>query len=220
MTSPAPDTTVIVHGARYSVYTRIVRLTLEEKGVAYRLVEVDIFAPEGPPAGYAARHPFGRIPAFEHDGFRLFETGAITRYIDEAFSGPPLQPTEPKQRAAMNQIISIMDSYGFRTLVWDVFVERVRKDAPNEDVVQAALPKAKTILQALTDIKATNPWFSGVAPSLADLYVAPMLILFRLAPDGAALLATRPELVDWLQQFNERPSAWRTRFPIEEPTTV
>jgi glutathione S-transferase len=115
----------------------------------------------------------------------------------------------------MNQIISIMDSYGFRTLVWDVFVERVRKDAPDEEMIQAALPKAKAILQALTDIKATSPWFAGATPSLADFHVAPMLILFRLAPEGATLLETQPELVEWLQQFNERPSAQATRFPLE-----
>jgi glutathione S-transferase len=31
------------------------------------------------------RHPFGKIPAFEHAGFRLYEAGAITRYVDGAF---------------------------------------------------------------------------------------------------------------------------------------
>ena len=41
--------TVTVYGAPYSVYVRIVRLALEEKGVAYRLEEVDIFADGGPP---------------------------------------------------------------------------------------------------------------------------------------------------------------------------
>ena len=67
----------IVFGAAYSVYVRIVRLALEEKGVAYRLEEVDIFAEGGPPADHLARHPFARIPAFEHEGFALFETAAI-----------------------------------------------------------------------------------------------------------------------------------------------
>jgi hypothetical protein len=68
----------IVFGAAYSVYVRAVRLTLSEKRVSYRLQEVDIFAPGGPPADYLARQPFGRIPAFEHDGFALYETAAIT----------------------------------------------------------------------------------------------------------------------------------------------
>ncbi|TIN15515.1 MAG: glutathione S-transferase family protein, partial [Mesorhizobium sp.] len=34
----------VVYGAGYSVYVRIVRLALEEKGIGYELVPVDIFA--------------------------------------------------------------------------------------------------------------------------------------------------------------------------------
>ncbi len=211
---------VTVHGASYSVYTRIARLALEEKGIGYRLDEIDIFAPNGPPASYAALHPFARIPSFEHDGFRLFETGAITRYVDEAFRGPPLQPVDPQSRAKMNQAISIMDAYAFRTLVWDIYVERIRiveKDGvPDEQKIQAALPKARTIVQTLLDVKAGAPWIAGRALTLADLYVAPMLILFRFAREGAELMAANPDLADWLDRFNARSSAKRTRFPIED----
>ncbi|TIU67935.1 MAG: glutathione S-transferase family protein, partial [Mesorhizobium sp.] len=57
----------ILYGADYSVYVRIARLALEEKGIGYDLVPVDVFAPEGVAAWYLEHHPFGRIPAFEHD---------------------------------------------------------------------------------------------------------------------------------------------------------
>ena len=77
-------------GADFSVYVRIVQLTLAQKHVDYELVPVDVFAPEGIPAWYLDLQPFGRMPAFEHDGFRLFETAAIARYVDEAFAGPAL----------------------------------------------------------------------------------------------------------------------------------
>ena len=92
-------TAPIVFGAPYSVYLRAVRLALEEKGVPYRLEEVDIFADGGPPEDYLARHPFARIPAFEHDGFGLYETNAISHYVDEAFDGPALLPDGPRRRA-------------------------------------------------------------------------------------------------------------------------
>src|SRR5215470_13865149 len=45
----------IVYGAPYSVYVRAVRLTLEEKRVAYDLVPVDVFAPGGPPVEHLTR---------------------------------------------------------------------------------------------------------------------------------------------------------------------
>jgi len=75
---------------------RIVRLALEEKEVKYDLVGVDVFAKTGVPKEHLTRHPFGRIPAIEHGDFRLYETGAIVRYIDDAFPGCNLQPTDPK----------------------------------------------------------------------------------------------------------------------------
>jgi glutathione S-transferase len=100
-----------VFGAQYSVYVRIVRLTLAEKGIEYQLVPVDIFAETGPPPGYLERHPFGRIPAFDHDGFSLYETGAITRYIDDVFHRPRLQPPDVRERARCNQLMSIVDNY-------------------------------------------------------------------------------------------------------------
>ena len=66
-------------------------MTLAEKGVPWTHVEVDPFA-ETIPETYLALNPFGRVPTLVHGGFVLYETTAITRYIDEAFSGPPLQP--------------------------------------------------------------------------------------------------------------------------------
>ena len=128
----------LLFGAAYSVYTRIVRLVLEEKGLPYRLVEIDIFGPDIP-ATYRERHPFLRIPAFEMDGFRLHETGAITRYIDEIAPDPPLRPRDPRERARMNQAISILDAYGFRALVLDIYVERVTRPEPDEARIAAAL---------------------------------------------------------------------------------
>src|ERR687888_2304824 len=100
--------TVVLHGYRYSVYARIVRMALAEKGVAYDYVEVNPFAPDVP-AEDVAMHPFRRVPTLVHDGFVLYETVAMTRYIDEAFAGVPLQPAAHRSRARMAQIVSIVD---------------------------------------------------------------------------------------------------------------
>jgi len=209
----------ILFGAAYSVYVRIARLALVEKGVAYRLVEVDIFAEGGPSADYLARHPFGRIPAFEHDGFRLYETSAITRYVDEAFTGPALQPTAPKARARVNQVIAILDSYAYRTLVWDIYVERVRAAengrVTDEARIAAALPRAETCLAALEALMAAGPWLAGPALTLADLHAAPIFAYAVLAPEGRDLLARHEALRRWWERMALRPSMTATRSPLE-----
>jgi hypothetical protein len=131
--------TVTLYGYSYSVYLRIVRMMMLEKGVAWAHIEVDPFTDPIPPE-YLALNPFGRVPTLDHDGFVLYETTAITRYIDEAFGGPSLQPEAPPQRARMNQIIAIADSYGYWPMVRQVFSQRVfnaRRRTPDEAVVAA-----------------------------------------------------------------------------------
>ena len=201
---------------------RIARLALVEKGVAYRLEEVDIFAEGGPPADYLARQPFGRIPAFEHDGFRLYESGAITRYVDEAFPGPALQPAAPKARARVNQAISILDSYAYRPLVWDIFVERVRAPqngrVTDEARIAAALPRAEICLAALEALMAAGPWLAEPALTLADLHAAPIFAYAVLAPEGRDLLARHEALRRWWERMALRPSMTATRSPLEPAT--
>ncbi len=134
------------------------------------------------------RHPFARIPTFEHDGFTLYETAAICRYVDEGFPGPALQPADARGRARLAQIVGILDSYGYRAMVWDVFVERVRKPvrglASDEAKIAAGLATAQTCLAALTQLMGMSPYLLGDTVTLADLYAAPMIACFRAAPEG------------------------------------
>ncbi|MEE2979988.1 MAG: hypothetical protein VYA71_00395 [Pseudomonadota bacterium] len=69
-----------------------------------------MFADGGPPVGYEQRHPFLKIPTFEHDGFRLFEATAIMRYVNEVFDGPALMPVTAEGCDRVNQISSVLDS--------------------------------------------------------------------------------------------------------------
>ena len=197
----AARTQPVVFGAPYSVYVRAVRLALEEKGVAYELVPVDIFAADGPPAEHLARHPFGKIPAFEQAGFCLYEAEAITRYIDEAFAGRQLQPEDVRDRARMTQIITVLDSYAYRTLVWDIYVELVARQAtgsPSDEArVAAALPRAEICLSAVAPLMGEGPWLAGPTLSLADLHAAPMFAVFRLAPEAERLPSRTDRLVRW-----------------------
>jgi glutathione S-transferase len=195
-----------LYGADYSVYVRIARMALEEKGVGYELVPLDIFAAEGIPAWYLELHPFGRIPALEHDGFRLFETGAITRYVDEAFDGPALQPADARARARMSQIAGMLDAYGYRAMVWDVAVERLEKMPPDEALIAGGLRRAETVFKVLTSLKAKGPWLLGDQLTLADLHAAPIIAYFLKVAEGRDLLARFAEVRDWYARVAGRPS--------------
>ncbi|WP_274629213.1 glutathione S-transferase family protein [Arvimicrobium flavum] len=208
----------VLYGADYSVYVRIARLALLEKGVEHELAALDIFAEGGAPEWYRELHPFGRIPAFEHDGFHLFETSAITRYVDEAFAGPALQPEEPRRRAVMNQIIGLLDAYAYRAMVWDIYVETVSKSKSGSEVdqarVDAAIPIAEKSLATLARLGHGGRWLVGDELSLADLHAAPIFAYFAKAPIAAPMLDRYGELRAWWERIQAQPS-----FASTEPTS-
>lgn len=205
-------------GADYSVYVRIARLALLEKSVDHDLVPVDIFSKDGVPDWYLERHPFKRIPAFEHGALQLFETSAIARYADEAFDGPILQPTDATGRAVMNQIIGLLDAYAYRAMVWGVYVERISKpkrgETSDEALIAASLETARICLSTLEKLMGDRGWLAGDALTLADLHAAPIFAYFIKAPEGAALLGTHPSLARWWNDIRARVS-----FRASEPTS-
>ena len=173
----------IIYGPAYSTYARSVRLALEEKGVAYKLEPVDIIQGAATAADHLNRQPFAKVPAFEHDGFALYETAAIERYVDESFPGPKLQPQDPKQRARMTQIVSVIDSYAYPALigkcVWQRMVMPMISQATDEGVIAEALPRIECSVMALENLAdPSGPYLCGSAPSLADLHVAPVMAYF------------------------------------------
>lgn len=212
---------VNLFGLERSVYTRIARLALVEKGVDYTLREVEIFGPDGVPPEHLSRHPFGRIPSLEHEGFSLYETAAISRYVDEAFTGPALQPSEARARARVNQIIGLLDSYAYRPMVWGVFVERVSVPLDggksDEAKVAEATAAAKNSLAALAALVDCSPYLVGQQLTLADLHAFPILHYFSLAPEGRQLLAQHSELQTWLARMLLRPSVQQTKSKYETP---
>ena len=205
---------LVLHGYRYSVYLRIVRLALAEKGVRYDRVEVNPFAPDMP-VSYLTLHPFGRVPALVHDGFALYETGAITRYVDRAFPGPALQPTGPHALARMDQIISVVDSYGYWPMVRQVFsqgVFRPRLGQPGDAAeVERGLAASAKVLAAL------DPLVTEDGPTLADLHLGAMMAYFTLAPGGAALLQRYERLAAWWAELSARPSFSTTDPGLPQP---
>lgn len=142
---------VMLYGDRYSVYTRIDRLALLMQQVPFDTVEIDPFAPM--PQGDNALHPFGRVPVLKHGALRIYETGAITRYVDCGFPGAALQPTAPRALARMDQVIGIVDSYAYVPLVRQVFSHAVFRPLMGQparrEEVEAGLKAAPTVLAAL-----------------------------------------------------------------------
>jgi glutathione S-transferase len=205
---------MIVHGVPGSPYVRAALLSLEEKGADYGLAAIAPGTLKQQP--YLSRHPFGRIPAFEHDGWMLYETQAIMRYVDAVVPGPGLQPEEPRAAARMNQLMGITDWYVMPQVSVPITSNRVVKPRFNrpvdEDAVTAAIPNARICIAEIGRLLDGHTWLAGNAISLADLLLAPHLSMFAQAPEGAEILREHKNLEGWLARIEARPSMAATTW--------
>ena len=203
-----------IHGPNYSTYVRTVRLALEEKGQAYELAEVDTLKGETKQPPHLGRHPFGLVPAFDHDGFAIYETGAIVRYLDRVLPEPRLTPADPKAEARMNQIIGIYDSYAYPTIVTRLVIQRLvvplMGGVPDEKVIAEGMPRARTALAEIDRLCGGQPYLAGSELSLADLFVAPGYGYLTATPEAAELLAPHPGLQRWWERMSARSSMAKT----------
>jgi glutathione S-transferase len=205
----------IVHAIPGSPFGRAVLTTLEEKGASWRLSPVapgTLRSPE-----HLARHPFGRVPVLEHNGFLLYETQAILRYLDRMLPNPALTPADPRRAARMDQVMNVNDWYLFQGVANVIVFHRVVGPrvmglAPDEAAIEAAMPKARAVFEELARLLGGQPFFAGDAVSLADLLVAPQLAFFTQTPEWAGLGAPHKNLVAWLARMEARPSLQATTW--------
>jgi glutathione S-transferase len=206
----------IVYGPAGSTYVWSARLALAEKGVTHELVDVPFGAQREEP--HMLRQPFAKVPAFEHDGFVLYETQAIIRYVDERFAGTPLQPEDVHQWSRMNQIIGIVDAYAWPSIAGAILFNRVLVPrflggTPDEAAIAAALPRARLCLSEIDRLMEDNRFLAADFISLADLMVIPLLYFFSNVPDGRAPIAEHPKLQSWMHHMQTRQSFQVTKPP-------
>lgn len=205
---------VILHGPDYSTQVRTIRLCLAEKGIDYELEPVDILRGGNRKPEFLKLQPFGQVPVLVHDDFMLYETSAIARYVDEAFKGPKLQPSDKKAAARMNQLISIIEMHGYGPIISEIVTLRVREAFLHqkldiEDLRKAAGP-ARHCLTVVEGLMADGDFLVGKAVSLADLYLAPMISYFNKTPEGKAIMGRLPKLTAWWESFLKRPAMAET----------
>jgi len=203
-----------IHSVPGSRFGRSVLATLEEKRVPYRLAPLEPDALRAPE--HLALHPFGRVPVLEHDGFRLYETQAILRYLDRVLPQPSLTPSEARRAARMDQVMNVNDWYLFNDVGVILFHRVIRTQllglAPDEEAIKAALPKARTVYDELARLLGEQPWFAGDTISLADLMVASTVDSCTAIPEWNALGAPHANLVAWIERMQERPSMQATTW--------
>ncbi|MDP6705315.1 MAG: glutathione S-transferase family protein [Alphaproteobacteria bacterium] len=196
--------TLEIIGFPRSNFVRTVRMAAQEKGVAYELNPAMPHSDE-----VKAIHPLGLIPVMRHDGLELAESQAIARYIDTAFEGPPLIPTEPKAAAPVNQWISLAAGAVDQLFMRNYVVEYAFHKDEDGNVVRTKIdralkrfPRMFAILEA-----AVAPGYLGTDSfSLADCFLVPILAALQNFPEGEEQFAASEPLKGYFDRVASRPS--------------
>lgn len=214
-----------LYGHPWSIHTREVRMVLAEKDHTATLHLVDLPTGEQRAPAHLARHPFGKVPALDDDGFVVYETAAIVRYLDERLPGVALQPAEPRARARALQWDRVHQSY-FEPHARPLLVHRIFARhlgfAGDAAVIAAGRAGMQPALDVLDRHLTSAPYLAGDRFSHADITWLPFLEYLQACGEDAPL-RERPHVAAWWSRIGGRPT-WaavaRTGPQPYDPTVV
>ncbi|NOJ81296.1 glutathione S-transferase family protein [Myxococcus xanthus] len=201
-----------VYGLPMSTATRSVLTTLAEKGQEAELVLVDLTKGEQKSPAHLALHPFGVIPAFEDDdGFRLYESRAIIRYLDRKLPGTSLTPSDVHAYARMEQFISVEQCYfspAAMKVIWErLFKKMMGGGTPDEARISEGLQGVERVFGIIEPVLGKQQYLAGDSFSLAEVTWMPYMDFF-VAAGGAELVGKHPNVAAWWERVRSRPS-WK-----------
>jgi glutathione S-transferase len=194
-----------IYGHPMSTCTRKVLMTLAETGTPFEMNVVDFAKGEHKQEAHTRRQPFGRLPALEDDGFDLFESRAMCRYIAEK-AGGKLIPGDLKGRAKMEQWISVETSE-FTPHAMKFVYEHVFKRAQEPGVIEAAGKGLDATCAVLDKQLSKTPFLAGAELSIADVCYMPY-VDYAIGTPAKEIFAKYPHLMTWWNKLGERPT-WR-----------
>ena len=181
----------------------------EELGLPH--VRHDVGGQFGMDADYLALNPNALIPTINDDGFVLWESNAILRYLAARHGGERWWPADPATRALADRWMDWQIDYAEAQR--DAFVNLVRRAPGDRDAtaISRAADRCAHRLQVLDRHLAGQPWLSGATFGIGDIpmgaYIHTWFTLDIPRPD-------LPHVADWYARLKSRPGYDRVTIPL------
>lgn len=188
-----------------STCTRKVLTVLAETKTPFELTVVELAKGEHKQPAQVARQPFGQVPAINDDGFELYESRAICRYLS-AKSESPLVPRELRQRALLDQWLSV-EQTNFSPHAMKFVFHYVMRREQEASALELATNMLETCYGVMSQRLEGNEFLVGDQFTLADIGFMPYIEYMQLTP-AKAILDKYPQVTAWWKRVSERPS-WR-----------
>jgi glutathione S-transferase len=167
---------------------------------------IDIGGPFGKnnePA-YLAMNPNGLVPTLQEDGFLLWESNAIVRYLAAKYGRGTLEPSDLRERASAGRWMDWQMSVcapAIHGLFWGLV--RTPPEKRDHAAIGASRQKTTAAMTILDAQLATTAYVAGDAFSMGDIPVALIGYRFRrLVPERVGL----ENFERWYGEIEQRPA--------------
>ena len=195
---------MIFYGTPQSTYVRTVRLLLAEANIDYDLKDIGIFNGDNETEEYLAKNPFGKVPTVEIDGIKIYETAAITYYINQKLAGGKFAPPDLLSQTRMRQIMAIIDNYLYPPAVGTIVIQRLivpqQGGESDEKQIEEAIAPTIKALEAIEDLCQGEPFLVDTMISIADFYLIPIFVYLEQTPEFDPVTAHTPKLRAWWEE--------------------
>jgi len=177
---------------------------LDESGLPYERIDAGGAHGVVDDPAYRVMNPNGLVPTLEEDGFALWESNAILRYL--AATGPALAlPADPRTRAHVEQWVD-WQATSFTPAMRDAFWQLYRSADPDRALIADSLTKTEAMAAILDRHLADRDYVVGTGFSIADIALGCAAHRWLNLP---AERIERPALRRWYERVAARPAAAR-----------
>jgi len=201
-----------IYGLSQSTCTRRVAVVCKELKIPYELINIDLRKGEHKSPEFLAKQPFGQVPAIDDDGFKLYESRAISRYLAAKVGSPLLPKQSDLQAFAKFEQAASVEYTNFDPSAATLTFEKVFKPMRGLSTDEAAASKLVETLNAKLDayetILSQQKYLAGNEITLADLFHLPYGYMLDTHA-GYDFFKTRPNVARWWKDISAR-EAWQS----------
>lgn len=192
-----------IWGHRQAPNVRKVIWACEEFGQRYEVKAVG-----GPFGGtdtpdYRAMNPNGRIPTIEDEGFTLWESHAILRYLANKWGSEPFYPSAPRARARVDQWLDWQGAHQAQAVRDLVKMTIKAKDAPDPARLATAQAEATLLFGILDRVLEKSEFIAADDFTIADI---PLAVGYRRWSTLPISCPSLPALEAWFSRVSARPA--------------
>ena len=186
---------------------RKISIALEELGLAYEVVPVNLGENEQLKPGFRALNPNHKIPVLEDDGLVIWESGAILLHLGEKYGQGKILSADPKKRLEAIEH-AFFQTGGIGPNLGRLGAQLRRPEAErNAEMVQTFSEEVKRLLGVIDRILADGrPYLAGDY-SIGDIMHYPWLVF--LVNMKAPMMMELPRVVAWIERIGARPAVQR-----------